>query len=41
MEGPALAEAFFDGSGLTEAQIERIKYLIGHHHTLTNIEGID
>ena len=41
LEGPALAEAFFDGSGLTETQIERIKYLIGHHHTLTNIEGID
>ena len=40
-EGPALAEAFFDGSGMSREQIERVKYLIGHHHTFTDIDGMD
>ena len=26
---------------LDEADIERICYLVGHHHTYTNIDGID
>ena len=27
--------------GYGEAQIERVKYLIAHHHTYSNIQGID
>ena len=28
-------------SGMTEAQIARVAYLVGHHHTLQNIGGSD
>ena len=28
-------------SGMTEAQIARVAYLVGHHHTLRNIHGPD
>ena len=27
--------------GYTDQQIERVKYLVGHHHTYTNIDGLD
>lgn len=40
-EGPALVRAFLADSGMTEAQVERIAYLVGHHHTLTGIDGMD
>lgn len=40
-EGPALVRAFLADSGITEAQKERIAYLVGHHHTLSGIEGDD
>ena len=40
-EGMPLVEEFFKGSDLTDQQIERIKYLVGHHHTLTDISGSD
>ncbi len=40
-EGAPMAEAFLRGSGMSEAQLERVKYLVGHHHTFTNIDGID
>lgn len=40
-EGPAYARRMLQESGLDEADIERICYLVGHHHTYTNIEGID
>ena len=40
-EGPALVRAFLADSGMTEAQKERIAYLVGHHHTLSGIEGDD
>lgn len=40
-EGPALVRAFLADSGMTEAQKERIAYLVGHHHTLTGIDGMD
>ena len=26
---------------MTQAQVERVAYLVGHHHTLTQIDGID
>ena len=40
-EGPALVRAFLADSGMTEAQKERIAYLVGHHHTLSGIDGDD
>lgn len=40
-EGPALAVEFLRDSGLSKEQIDRIAYLIGHHHTLQNIDGLD
>jgi len=40
-EGPALVIAFLRDSGLREAQINRIAYLVGHHHTLHDIDGLD
>ena len=40
-EGVPMVEAFLNGTGMSAAQIERIKYLVGHHHTFSNIEGAD
>lgn len=40
-EGPAPARTMLTALGLAEADIERICYLIAHHHTYTNIDGID
>ncbi len=41
-EGPAEAEKIMRKlGGYTESQIERVKYLVGHHHTYKNIDGID
>ena len=40
-EGMALTAAFFHDSGLTEDELERIIYLVGHHHTLSDIRGAD
>lgn len=41
-EGPAYArEMLKDYPEVTEDEVERICYLIAHHHTYTNVEGID
>ena len=32
---------FLSDKGLTEAQIERAAFLVGHHHTLAGIDGLD
>ncbi len=40
-EGAPMAAAFLKDSGMSAAQIERVAWLVGHHHTLTDIEGID
>ena len=40
-EGVPLVEAFLSGTGLHAAQIERVKYLVGHHHTFSGIDGLD
>ena len=37
----ALVEAFLGDTGMTAAQIDRVRYLVGHHHTLSGIEGLD
>lgn len=40
-EGAKLAKAFLSDTGMTEGQIERVAYLVGHHHTCTGIDGMD
>ena len=40
-EGGPLAREFFAGCDLTETQVERIVWLVGHHHTVDPVEGID
>ena len=42
LEGPAEARKLLATTGnYTEEQIERVCWLVGHHHTYKNIEGID
>ena len=42
LEGPGEAEKLLQQlGGFTAGQIERIKYLIAHHHTYTEIDGLD
>ena len=44
LEGPAVAKAILEnimGSEADEAFVGRVCYLIGHHHTYTEIDGID
>ena len=40
-EGDPLVRAFLADTGMTAAQIDRVAYLVGHHHTYTNINGMD
>lgn len=40
-EGPSYARKMLKELKFDEADIERICYLVGHHHTYTNIDGID
>lgn len=42
LEGPGEAEKMLrELGGYTEEQIERVKYLVGHHHTYDKIDGLD
>lgn len=40
-EGPPIAEAILRELGLPEAVVERVDFLIGHHHTYENVIGTD
>lgn len=40
-EGPALAKELLERLGYEQKVINRICYLVGHHHTYTNIDGVD
>jgi len=40
-EGAPMAAAFLKDSGMTPAQIGRLAWLVGHHHTFVGIDGID
>lgn len=39
--GPPLVEEFLAQFNLPAEQLDRIKFLVAHHHTLTEIDGID
>ncbi|MCD8396342.1 MAG: HD domain-containing protein [Lachnospiraceae bacterium] len=41
LEGPSMARDFYSEMGLPETQLERICYLVGHHHTLDQVDGMD
>ena len=40
-EGPALAEAFLQPLGFAQPLISRVAWLVGHHHTYTDVDGLD
>ena len=40
-EGPAIAKELLERLGYEQEVINRICYLVGHHHTYTNIDGAD
>lgn len=40
-EGPYIAKPILRKLGFDENVIERVCYLIAHHHTYTNVDGID
>lgn len=41
LEGPAPARAMLEELGYAPKVIERVCWLIAHHHTYTNVEGMD
>jgi hypothetical protein len=41
VEGALMVRDFLKGTGVSEAQVERVAFLVGHHHTLTGIDGMD
>jgi len=41
VEGPAVAEQLLKKRGAPEELIERVCFLVGHHHTYSAIDGID
>lgn len=40
-EGPPLVREFYKDFGLPKDILERICYLVGHHHTTSNVDGLD
>lgn len=40
-EGPGLLVRFLNDSGLTAEEIDRVSFLVGHHHTYTTVDGPD
>lgn len=40
-EGPPEAEKLLAALGYDENVINRVSYLVGHHHTYTNVDGMD
>ena len=40
-EGDPLVRKFLADTGMTAAQIDRVAYLVGHHHSPAQIDGID
>ena len=40
-EGEQLVREFLSGSGMTDAQISRAAFLVGHHHTFADIDNVD
>ncbi|URZ08708.1 HD domain-containing protein [Clostridium felsineum] len=41
LEGPPVAKKLLDKFNLNSSFVDRVCYLIGHHHTYTKIDGLD
>ena len=41
VEGPPIAKRILEECGYNEDTINRVLYIIGHHHTYSKIDGID
>lgn len=41
LESPSLVEAFFKGLPVERPDVERVSWLVAHHHTYANIDGPD
>lgn len=41
LESPALVKEFFSDLPISEEKARRISYLVAHHHTYTDVDGID
>lgn len=41
LESPALVEAFFSNQPIPQADVERISWLVAHHHTYSHVGGPD
>ena len=41
LEGEILASEFLKDSGFPQWFVERVAYLVGHHHTISSIDGMD
>ena len=41
LESPPLVRAFLADTGLSETDIDRIEFLVSHHHTIEGIKGLD
>ena len=40
-EGEVLVRDFLSATDFTSCQIDRIAYLVGHHHTFKDVDGLD
>ena len=40
-EGIPIVKAFLQDTGIRHEKINRIAYLVGHHHSFSNIDGLD
>lgn len=40
-ESKALLLKFFENTNIDKKRLERIIFLVSHHHTITNVDGID
>lgn len=40
-EGMSLTTDFLKDTGLADDEIDRVVYLVGHHHTIADINGLD
>jgi len=41
LEGPPIARAMLAELQFSSSMIDRVAYLVGHHHTYTDIQGLD
>lgn len=41
LEGEGLTREFYHGFGLPEEQLDRICYIVAHHHSFTGVDGLD